>query len=131
MILGQEGKPPLEELGHSGVRGMKWGVRKTESAGLITQPGLSKEKQAALQKYYSEGVKSGKFAKGPTVVAKKPVKATLNAEQVKANRRRIAVGALRAATILLIVGRVTFRAVTGDTVGAVNDLANAPTEIQA
>ncbi|MFL6416847.1 MAG: hypothetical protein ACJ74Y_14380 [Bryobacteraceae bacterium] len=32
MILGQDDKPPLDELVHFGVKGMKWGVRKADDS---------------------------------------------------------------------------------------------------
>lgn len=58
MILGEEVKPPLDELVHFGVKGMRWGHRKEQELSIETR---TIEKGRKLQTVTAGGSASGKF----------------------------------------------------------------------
>ena len=59
MIVGQESKPPVEELAHFGVKGMKWGVRRSDIPGVSARTSRDAAKDAKefarAKVFYGEG----------------------------------------------------------------------------
>jgi hypothetical protein len=63
-VVGQEDKPSLEELKHFGVKGMKWGVHRSESSGGSSggSAGPDKKQLRALDKQSREKDKAARDA---------------------------------------------------------------------
>jgi len=60
MIVGQEDKPPLDELAHYGVKGMKWGVTHDTPGGGGSSSPTKQDIYAARAKVYAHRQKYGR-----------------------------------------------------------------------
>jgi hypothetical protein len=78
VILGEEEKPTLDDLVHNGVKGMKWGVRKSD------HPGVSRSTNKAARKDAQEFARAKMFYGEGAGTRRKLIKAKVE-QQSKVN----------------------------------------------
>lgn len=101
MIVGVE-KPPLAELQHFGVKGMKWGVRRSAQA---TNASYTPQMQSADRKLHGKRAVSRINARLNNGETRKDA---LVREDIRNDRQRLlAVGGIYAASVLASHGSVT------------------------
>ena len=110
MIVGHE-KPPLEALEHFGVKGMKWGVRKSKplSTNTFKLSDGSRLKTHGLQEKLGKSFNPEDF-KGKSPAMQEAMLIDLLNQKVSRDQRRARIrrGAIRAGLILGIVGARVF-----------------------